>query len=381
MKIAFLTSNNARDRRSFSSTHFYMGEALLRHGFEVSFIGPLKPWEEFIGRAINKISQKILKKKFRYLHTPYLAKRYARMAEKKMKGIDFDFIFAPAGSKETAYLKTNVPIIYTSDVTWKLLNNYYSKFSNMLGLSIKQGNVIEKRAIQNASLLPYPTHWVADSVINDYGGNPSRVSIIPWGGNIDNVPSREVVLARKKSKECRLFFIGVHWQRKGGEIAYQTILELEKLGINAHLTICGVVPPPGFEHPRIEVIPYLSKQNEEERKRFEELYLTSDFFLLPTRAEAYGMSLCEAASFGLPAIATHTGGIVEVVKDGVTGFLLPIEAKGANYAKLIKEIYEDDARYMKMVIASRNHFEETLNWDSWAKSFMELLKNYKATQK
>src|SRR5579862_3574664 len=150
IKIAFLTSNDARERRSYSGIHYYMGEALKRNGFEVTFIGPLKPWEEFIGRVINRITLFLYKKKFRYLHTPYLSKRYARMAEGKMKGKEFDFIYAPAASKEIAYLKTKVPIIYTSDTTWKLLNNYYSKFTDILPLSVRQGHIIEKHAIQNA---------------------------------------------------------------------------------------------------------------------------------------------------------------------------------------------------------------------------------------
>ena len=132
-----------------------MGQALLRNGFDVTFIGPLKPWEEFIGRAINKLSEKILNKKFRYLHTPYLAKRYARLAEQKLKGKQFDFIFAPAASKEIAYLKTNIPIVYTSDVTWNLLNNYYSKFSNILGISIRHGHTIEKRAITQCHFITF----------------------------------------------------------------------------------------------------------------------------------------------------------------------------------------------------------------------------------
>ncbi len=381
IKIAFLTANDARDRRSYSSTHYYMGQALLHNGFDITFIGPLKPWEEFIGRAINKVSEKLFSKKFRYLHTPYLAKRYAQMANQKMKGNEFDFIFAPAASKEIAFLKTTIPIIYTSDTTWNLLNNYYSKFSNILGTSIRQGHSIEKRAIQNASLLPFPTQWVANSAIKDYGGDASKFSIIPWGANMDNIPSREVVLARHKSAECRLFFPGVHWQRKGGEIAFETMLELEKLGIKAHLTVCGCVPPANFTHPRLEVIPYLNKQDETQRKRLEQLYLTSDFLLLPCRAECYGIVFCEAASYGLPVIATNTGGIPEIVMEGITGELLPLEARGKQFAKVIKELYNEDTRYIAMVKASRNRFEEVLNWDAWAKQLQLTINNYQLTQK
>ena len=379
LKIAFLTSNDSRDKKSYSGTHYYMGQALIRNGFDVTFIGPLTPWEEFIGRWMNKLSRLFLRKKFRYLHTPYLAKRYARMAEKKMKGIDFDFIYAPAASKEIAFLKTTIPIIYTSDCTWGLLNNYYSKFSDILPLSVQQGHDIEKLAVKNASLLPYPGAWVANSAVKDYGGDEKKISIIPWGANMDEIPSAAIAHNRKRSDECRLFFLGVHWQRKGGDIALQTLLELERMGVNAHLTICGCVPPQPVFHPRITVIPYLSKKIPEQKKQLEQLFEHSDFLLLPTRAECWGIVFSEAASYGLPVISTDTGGVNGVVKEGASGFLLPLSATGTDYAELIQKIYGDEKLYSELVKSSRAHYENEINYDTWAQRLKEKLFEYQSS--
>ncbi len=381
LKIAFLTSNDSRDKKSYSGTHYYMGQALMRNGFDVTFIGPLKPWEEFIGRIINRLSLLFLRKKFRYLHTPYLSKRYARMAERKINGNDFDFIYAPAASKEIAFLKTKTPIIYTSDCTWKLLNNYYSKFSNILAISMKHGHAIEKLAIQNASLLPFPSQWAADSVVNDYGAEKSKVSIIPWGANMDEIPPREISEKRKRSDECRLFFVGVHWQRKGGEIALQILLELERMGVNAHLTICGSVPQQPVFHPRVTVIPFLSKKIPEQKRQLEELYEQSDFLLVPTRAECYGIVFAEASSYGLPSISTDTGGVSAVVKEGVNGFLLPVEARAKEYAELIQRVYNNVQLYSELVKSSRKHYEDEINYDTWAQRLKEKLYDYQSAQK
>lgn len=47
--------------------------------------------------------------------------------------------------------------------------------------------------------------------------------------------------------------------------------------------------------------------------------------LLPSKAEGLGMSLLEAAAFGIPAIVTNVGGMPEFVQDGITGRIVPTE--------------------------------------------------------
>jgi glycosyltransferase involved in cell wall biosynthesis len=53
------------------------------------------------------------------------------------------------------------------------------------------------------------------------------------------------------------------------------------------------------------------------------LLAASDIFVLPSRYESLPLSIIEAMRAGLPVIATHVGGVSELVTDGVTGYLVP----------------------------------------------------------
>lgn len=56
-----------------------------------------------------------------------------------------------------------------------------------------------------------------------------------------------------------------------------------------------------------------------------DLLLQADIFLLPSTSEGFSISTVEAMMAGIPVIATKSGGPEEIVKDGVTGILVPVE--------------------------------------------------------
>ena len=76
-----------------------------------------------------------------------------------MAYLQVDFIFSPAASAEIAYLKTDIPIVYSSDITFALILNYYHNYSNFNLASRKYGELIEHRAISKAAM---KTSWSGD---------------------------------------------------------------------------------------------------------------------------------------------------------------------------------------------------------------------------
>jgi len=374
LKIAFLNTLILQDKRtSWKITNEYIAQALQKHCGDITYVDPTQLSALLLGKIFNKTTQLLLKKSFMYYHSFLVARSYGKSMTPKLAGGDFDVIFAPSCATEIAYLETELPIVLIEDANFALLHDYYAQYSNLLKRSFYEVDTLENLALHKARLALYPSEWASRATREHYAVDAQKVHTVPFGANIDHPPSLELVQRRKKSEHCKLFFIGVDWERKGGPIAFETLLKLEELGISAELTVCGCIPPAAFSHERMTVIPFLSRKDEEQRRRLESLFETSDFLLLPTRGETYGMVFCEASSFGLPSITTDTGGVSGAVTNGENGYMLPASAQGAEYAELIAKIYLDNVRYAKLVKASRAAFESRLNWDAWGIAVTKLV--------
>ncbi|MGQ5112720.1 N-acetyl-alpha-D-glucosaminyl L-malate synthase BshA [Bacillus halotolerans] len=75
--------------------------------------------------------------------------------------------------------------------------------------------------------------------------------------------------------------------------------------------------------------------------RVEELYSISDLKLLLSEKESFGLVLLEAMACGVPCIGTNIGGIPEVIKNNVSGFLVDVGDIEAASAKAVR-VLEDE---------------------------------------
>jgi glycosyltransferase involved in cell wall biosynthesis len=80
----------------------------------------------------------------------------------------------------------------------------------------------------------------------------------------------------------------------------------------------------------------------------------SDVFVLSSRVEGNPMSVMEAMAAGLPVVSTAVGGVPELVREGVTGLLVPSEDAGA-LAQAMQALVDDPVRRQAMGAAARQH--------------------------
>jgi len=259
-----------------------------------------------------------------------------------------------------------------TDATFQQIQGYYDSWQNIALTNIQEGIELDSNAFLNAAHSIVASDWCRRSVISDYGINANKVSVAPLGANLDNLPASAP--HKKDDGLCRLLFLGVDWERKGGPIALETFRQLRRMGLNTHLHIVGCQPPANVRDEGITVIPFLDKNKPGEQAQLVSILEQTHFLLLPTRAEAAGVVFCEAAAYGIPSITTDTGGVTTYVREGINGYALPYHEKGIAYAEKIYAVFENIDTYKALSESSRKLYEDELNWDQWGKKFHSIAK-------
>lgn len=97
-----------------------------------------------------------------------------------------------------------------------------------------------------------------------------------------------------------------------------------------------------------------------------------DLFINVSETEGLPVSIMEALSFGIPAIATQVGGTAEVVHDGLNGFLIPADSTAQEIAKTISAyVHLADERKTNLRAAAFKVWNEKFNAENNYSAFIE----------
>ena len=104
---------------------------------------------------------------------------------------------------------------------------------------------MEASALHRCRLAIYTSEWAAESAVRDYGVDAGRVAVVPFGANLETqvlLEEARAAIAKRPRDTCRLVFIGVEWQRKGGPLAVAIADALNRGGLKTELDIVGHEP-------------------------------------------------------------------------------------------------------------------------------------------
>jgi D-inositol-3-phosphate glycosyltransferase len=239
----------------------------------------------------------------------------------------------------------------------------------------------ERYVIERADRILAPTPAEAASLVGLYGADPSRIRIVP--GGVDHQVffprGREDARRRLRLPRSRLaLFVGRLQAHKGPDVAIRAVAEAVRRDPTAtgDLVLAVVGGPSGDEAGNGEVarlkelaaasgvgdrVLFLPPQPQD---RLADFYSAAEVVLVPSRSESFGLVALEAQACGTPVIAAEAGGLRYVVRDGVTGFLVP-GSDPATYADRLLHLLGRPEEARRMGESAAVH-AQGFSWDATA---------------
>lgn len=113
---------------------------------------------------------------------------------------------------------------------------------------------------------------------------------------------------------------------------------------------------------------FLGPKNE---KQLKNLYTGALATIMPSHYESFGMVAAEAQACGCPVIATHVGGLKDVVKSGVTGLHIP-KGDMQKISDSMAYFLNSSPKLLKMRRDAKQYALEEFNWSLISRKVKEL---------
>jgi len=221
----------------------------------------------------------------------------------------------------------------------------------------------EKKSLFAADKIVCVSLYTQQSVTQVFGELP--IQVISNAIETDYFTPAETPNFNKVSKPVQLLYVGNLISRKGVDLLPRIMTEL---GTNFELRYTSGLRSNDQFSEYENMLPLGRLTREELREE----YRKADIFLFPTRFEGFGYAPAEAMACGTPVVSTLSSSIPEVVEDGETGILCPVDDVPAFVAAL-KKLSSDRTTLTNMASKARSNAEQQFSMDNWGEKWKHLL--------
>lgn len=209
----------------------------------------------------------------------------------------------------------------------------------------------------------FATHFVCASTITRKslllkGVLENKIKVIPYG--VDT--SKFIYKERIQSDVFKVIFIGSLNQRKGITYLLEAISQLQ----NIELTIItrGIFDNSLIENYDFPVNVIFDAPHE---KLLQELH-KSHCFVLPSIMEGFGHVILEAMATGIPVIASENSAAIDIIEEGVDGYVTKIRDVKAISEKL--KILQSDFPLAKKMGLKAHQKAKIYTWEKFKKDLV-----------
>jgi glycosyltransferase involved in cell wall biosynthesis len=255
----------------------------------------------------------------------------------------------------TALARTPVVQKLTSDPTYErsirygLYGGALDAFQRAGGLRVRVLRAARNLALRRASRIVIPSESLRDLAV-EWGVPTERIEVLPNPVEApDALADRAELRARHGLDGPTLVFAGRLSIQKAVDVALDALTRLP----DAKLLLAGDGPDAQKLRERAHELGLDGRARflgPQPRATVFELLRAADAVVLSSKWENFPHVLVEALAVGTPVVATATGGVTEIVRDGENGLLVPPDNPAA-LADAIRR-YLDDARLQERLRAA-----------------------------
>lgn len=220
----------------------------------------------------------------------------------------------------------------------------------------------ERLAYERSHCLFTMSNVVKSSLIQDYGIQPEKISVVGSFANRHTVYEGEKPFGSKQ-----ILFNGAEFERKGGDLILAAFKHVKSVLPEAKLVIIGqklAIEQDGVDNPgRIGSL-----------EEMRQLFLQTDLVVAPGRCDPFPSFVIEAMNYGVPCIVSANDGMPEIVDDGVNGIVAnPLTPE--LIAEKIIYLLTDISMLTEMSQQARQKVKTQLNRKEVAEKIMQVLLN------
>ncbi len=230
---------------------------------------------------------------------------------------------------------------------------------------------IEKRYLQSVDGFIFNSQ-TTKSVVNNLLSNPSKPNLVaypPTDRFGHPVREAEVIARAHEPGALRLLFLGNLIRRKG----LHTLLEAIARQPSAfHLDIVGGLnAEPAYARAMQEQAAALGPgasvrfHGPLERETLAERLRAAQALVVPSSYEGFGIVYLEGMAFGLPAVGTTAGAASEIIRHGVSGYLLP-PGDAARLYECLASLATDRSLLARMSLQALERYRRQPAWEQTA---------------
>jgi len=284
-----------------------------------------------------------------------------------------------------------VPLVHTAHTLAKVKNAMLAEGDRPEPLVRTVG---EEQVTAAADRLVANTPSEARDLMDRYRADPAKVAVVAPGVDLDRfappVRGREAVVSRAARLRLGLpttgpivAFVGRIQPLKAPDVLLRAVAELARLDpeLGARLTtvIVGGPSGSGLDRPTA-LIELAASLGVTDAVRFlpplagadlAALYQAADLVAVPSHNESFGLVALEAQASGTPVVAAAVGGLVTVVRHGVSGMLVDGHAPG-DWARMIAKLLTEPDRLARLGRGAVAHARQF----SWKRTAAGLLAVY-----